>query len=340
MAVNLPDPDDAALAALHALDAPTDDVDAVTASEAVPYADTVAALAEAVATPPLPGLRGRVLSAAFAGRTPGESIDDGGADAATVAFSRTVADLDAVLGDLDEVDWDESAHPAIGRVRDVVAHLFAIELYVLGQLPDPPVPDWSRPASPAALASADAHVETTRAVVDAVSGWPVGELRARWRSAADALTLAAQHAPAATTVDLHGLPAGIEGAMFMRTFELWAHLDDICRATGRRRPRLDARRLRAMSAALVEALPIAMALSGHGDAEGRARLVMTGPGGGTHDVELGGGAGPEATVTVDVVDLCRVAAQRAEPSRIEVRVDGDRTLADAVLASASAFAMD
>jgi hypothetical protein len=127
----------------------------------------------------------------------------------------------------------------------------------------------------------------------------------------------------------------------MRTFELWAHLDDIARATGRRRPRLDARRLRAMSTALVDALPIAMAVSGHADVTARARLVMTGPGGGSHDVAFGGAAGgPVTTVTVDVVDVCRLAARRSRRSQLDLRIDGDPAVADALLASVSAFAMD
>jgi RNA polymerase sigma factor (sigma-70 family) len=41
-----------------------------------------------------------------------------------------------------------------------------------------------------------------------------------------------------------------------------------------------------------------------------------------------------------VVDLCRLAAQRTSVAQIDVRVEGDRPLADAVLASAPAFAMD
>jgi uncharacterized protein (TIGR03083 family) len=351
MALRVPDPDDGAILALHAQDGSVDDVDLVVEADALDYADTVSALAEAVASPPALGLRSRVLASAFAERAPGASIDDGRSDPAPRAFARTATDLDALLADLADADWLEPAHPEIGRVRDVVAHLLAIETYVLAQLTerDRTIEQTGDAAHTGDVVhTGDAvhtgHVETGEATIVAVRDLPVGELRRRWKQAADALADAAQAAPADTVVQLHSLPAGIEGAMFMRTFELWAHLDDIARATGRRRPRLDARRLRAMSTALVDALPIAMAVSGHADVTARVRLVTTGPGGGSHDLVLGdatdGPATPAATVIVDVVDLCRLAARRSTLSQLDLRIDGDRAVADALLASVSAFAMD
>jgi uncharacterized protein (TIGR03083 family) len=352
--MRIPDPDDAALAALDALGDDGRDLDPVTETGALGFAETVSALAEAASSPPVLGLRGRLLASAFAERAPGASIDDGGSDTASVALLRTVRDLDRLLATLDETDWTEVAHPALGSVRDVVAHLLAIEHLVLRQLPDPPLAaGWSRPASPPGAPDDGVrdgtpvpHVAYAAPVVAATADLPIGELRRRWRTTAEAVGTAAGAAPADARLDLHGLHVGVEGGIFLRTFELWAHLDDIARATGRRRPRLDARRLRAMSAALVDALPIAVTLAGHGDIDARVRLVLTGPGGGSYDVVLGRPSGTDeditvtVTVTVDVVDLCRVAAQRAELDRIDVRVAGSGPVAAAVLGSVSVFAMD
>jgi uncharacterized protein (TIGR03083 family) len=336
MALSPPDPDAVALAALHAVgDDAAAPEPAVTAA-ALGYAETVAALAEAVASPPTLGLRGRVLAAAFASREPGGSIDDGGADAAPRAFARTVAELDTLLGALDDDDWDEPAHSEIGRVRDVVAHLLAIELYVLDQL---------LPGDDSPPAETMPHVAFTRELIALVAEIPVDELRHRWRQAAESLAAAAEDAPPDTHVLLHTLRVRVDSAMFMRTFELWAHLDDIAQAVGRRRPRLDARRLRAMSVALVEVLPFALTMTGR-HVGGSVHLVLTGPGGGDYgitcgvDNEHGGDRPTDATIVVDVVDLCRRAAQRTSVAQIDVRVEGERPLADAVLASASAFAMD
>jgi hypothetical protein len=38
--------------------------------------------------------------------------------------------------------------------------------------------------------------------------------------------------------------------------------------------------------------------------------------------------------------VCRLAARRARRSQLDLRVDGDPAVADALLASVSAFAMD
>jgi uncharacterized protein (TIGR03083 family) len=348
--MRIPDPDDAVLAALDALGDDARVVDPSTEAAALEYAETVAALAEAAASPPVLDLRGRLLAAAFAERTPGSSIDDGGADTASIAFVRTARELDRLLASLDDADWQEPAHPAIGSVRDVVAHLLAIEHLVLRQLPDPPVGGSSRPTPPPGApdgAKSDetaslAHVAYAAPVVTATTHLSTGELRRSWRDAAEAVASAAAATAAGAQLDLHGLRVGVDGGLLLRTFELWAHLDDIALATGRRRPRLDARRLRAMSVALVDALPIAVALAGHGDLAGRVRLVLTGPGGGAYDVVLGrpSGTDPTCSITVDVVDLCRVAAQRSAVHHVEVRLAGAAHVAAAVLASVSAFAMD
>jgi uncharacterized protein (TIGR03083 family) len=351
MAMRTPDPDDAVLAALHALDDDGNELDHATEVAALDYAEAVSGLAEAVSSPPVLGLRGRLLAAAFSERAPGASIDDGGADDAPVAFARTAGDLHRLLGELDDADWIEPAHPAIGRVRDVVAHLLAIEDYVLSQLPDtdgnataprPAPPDGASPRADGATEPEPTHVAYTEPVVSAASSMAVGELRAQWFDTASALASAARSVPSGTTVDLHGLRVEVRGAMFLRTFELWAHLDDIARATGRRRPRLDARRMRAMSTALVEVLPLALAVAGHADVDGRIEVVLTGPGGGTYPVVLGtdGRDAVDCTLTIDVVDLCRLAARRASRDQLDVRVDGDGAIADAVLASVSVFAMD
>src|SRR4029079_7261734 len=111
----------------------------------------------------------------------------------------TVADLDALLATLDELDWIEPAHAEIGRVRDVVAHLIAIELYVLAQLLPSTAP---APAhSDAALAAVG--IEHAHATVDAAAVVPVDELRHRWHQASDALAEAAETAPLGTMVQLH-----------------------------------------------------------------------------------------------------------------------------------------
>ena len=49
---------------------------------------------------------------------------------------------------------------------------------------------------------------------------------------------------------------------------------------------------------------------------------------------------PDVMITADVVDFCRLAAQRIAPQDLDASIEGDPALADLVLAAASAFARD
>ena len=49
---------------------------------------------------------------------------------------------------------------------------------------------------------------------------------------------------------------------------------------------------------------------------------------------------PDVTIVVDVVDICRRAARRADPTVIPVYYEGDDDLGRLVLAAADAFAQD
>ena len=100
-------------------------------------------------------------------------------------------------------------------------------------------------------------------------------------------------------------------------FEVWTHDEDIRRATGRPAAPPDAARLRRMSRIAVPSLPFGLVMSGMDGAGRTVRIVLTGAGGGTWDRALGLGelAGePEATIVLDIVDYCRLAAKR-QPRR-------------------------
>jgi hypothetical protein len=72
------------------------------------------------------------------------------------------------------------------------------------------------------------------------------------------------------------------------------------------------------------------------------RLVLTGPGGGTWTVTVGGDATAPAAVSIvtDAVGFCRLVANRIAPADLDVHVTGDPGQATAVLAAASTLALD
>ena len=74
------------------------------------------------------------------------------------------------------------------------------------------------------------------------------------------------------------------------------------------------------------------------------RLHLTGAGGGTWTVPLDpagtvpAAARPAAVVVLDVVEFCRLAADRRDPGRIAVEVQGDTALAREFLAAVPTLA--
>jgi hypothetical protein len=128
-----------------------------------------------------------------------------------------------------------------------------------------------------------------------------------------------------------------------RTFEIWTHGDDIARGTGRTRLALDAPRLALMSSRLVELMPAMLELSGVSEPGRSIELALTGPGGTTCVRALDGAttsSSPDARIKVSTIELCRVAARRADVRDLHISTTGDIALADRVLACIGVLALD
>ena len=144
-------------------------------------------------------------------------------------------------------------------------------------------------------------------------------------------------------VPYHHLAGGVRGLLVSRTFELWTHGDDIRQAVGRPLDLLDEDRLSLMVSDLMDVLPLGLGLTGQAYPGKTARFEVTGAGGGTFVVplELGQPAGtPDIAVTVDALELCRLAANRLDQSELDTQVTGDSSLLDGLLVAASSFAAD
>jgi len=322
----------AALLALDAL-APGEQADAGQGAQELPagLADAAALLAERTVTDPPPALRAEALARAVSGRLPGRPVDAARPCEPAVAFERTVADLDQLLRSLTGPEWDALAHAEHGRVRDLAAHLVGVERLVLRWLdPDDAVPDLPD------------HVAATRPVVAELAGTDPDEIARQWHDGARAVAAAAA-GDGDRPVAFHDLTLSVDQLLVARTGELWAHAIDICRATGRPLPRLDMERMALLCNELVAALPLAMAYRGT-IAPGRAaRVVLTGPAGGTFTVPLAlepQVTEPDVTIVTDATDFCLVAVRRLRPDQLDAVVEGDRVLGDLVLTSIGALARD
>jgi uncharacterized protein (TIGR03083 family) len=328
----------AELAVLVALDAVSEDDrdDAERRAGRVPRGvlDAVTALADAVAVVPPAGMRTRVLDAARERRPVGAAVGAPTPSSPVDAYRHAADDLYRLLGELSDRDWLRPAHSDHGPVRDLVAHLFGIEQLTLDWACDRPAPD------PAAVAD---HVQATRATVTALAGLDPGAVAARWHSLTREVEAAVRGADPAQPVVAHHIPADIDTLTVLRVFEIWAHTFDICTATGRPRPVPDPPRLALMSARLMRALPMALAVRGTLAPARTARFVLTGDAPGCHDVALdprGVPAAPDVVIVTDALDVCQLASRRLTPDQLDAFVEGDTALADVVLSAAATFALD
>jgi mycothiol maleylpyruvate isomerase-like protein len=293
-------------------------------------------LAETSAVAPPPSLSDLVVQAATAVRPGGQAIESlgGGVRAnPALAFVQTVGEFTSVLAD---ADGGAVVEPYGWSVTQLVAHLLEVDLYFGRQLGlwDHTIDD----------SLEDDHLAMTEAAVRGAVRADFAETVAKW------LEVSAAVCAHVTTLDSEGLRQRIKfhmletrvtTALTVRVFEIWTHIEDLCRTLRRDPPPLDAARLHLMSHAAVHAIPLGMLLGNIDGGQHTARIVLTGRGGGVWNqpLQLGLEAGePAVTIVADAVEFCRLAAQRIAPADLDAEVDGPMDLAITVLRGASVFA--
>jgi len=93
---------------------------------------------------------------------------------------------------------------------------------------------------------------------------------------------------------------------------------------------------------LAAGVGVAVAVAGIG-----LGVVLTGPGGGTWQRDLGStpddsrSRGPaDVRIVLDAVDFCRLVANRVDPAALATVVDGDHALAQDLFVGAASLALD
>jgi uncharacterized protein (TIGR03083 family) len=277
-------------------------------------------------------LRSAIVERALEQRPAGRPVGAPPPSTPLDAFAIAAEQLGAVLRSLTGDDWTAHAHDEIGTVRDLVVHLVGVERLAHTWV--------TAPAIVAAVPSE--HVSAARAVTADLDGTDPDELVAAWLAAVEQTQADCAAADPAAPILANDLPTDVDGFLVLRAFELWSHALDVCVATARPVPAVDAPRLALMSTRLMGAVPVALALRGVDVSAPAVRFVLTGDGGGVHDVELGttAGAGEPLTIVADTVDVCLVAARRLAAERLDAVIEGDRDEASAILSALDAFARD
>jgi uncharacterized protein (TIGR03083 family) len=329
----------AALLALHAVDA--DEIEAATREvprDLIAY-ETVGSLSDLVAKRPPEFLREDIIAHALSRRASGTRHNTTVPANPLDAFTQTVAELRHLLDSLRSDEWTLPAIAEYGTVHGLVSHLIGVEEVLLGEFGVN-----ENPTAP----HASSHIESTRTYVASLRDVPSSAVVSRWHASATRLRDCASEVDPETVINDNGTESTVSVMLITRTFELWTHHEDVCRATGRPLPVLDGNRLRLMSSFFIALLPMAMEIGGTPRPHKAARIVLTGEGGGVFHQPLGTEIvspgtmldNPDFTLTVDVVSMCRLAARRTTPEQMGAIIEGDRALGELVLAGAGVFARD
>ena len=295
-----------------------------------------ALLAEAVAATPPASLSDEVLVAARAARAIGQPIEAlGGGHPANpaAAFVQTIEELAPLL---ELPHGGAIVEPYGWNVTQLMTHLIEVDLYLGRQLGL-----WEHAIDERLE---DDHLAVTESAVLAAVRADFDETLLRWRRVSADLCahIAGLDAEAMRQrIKFHMLEARISTVLVVRVFEIWTHIEDLCRALRREPPPLDAARLHLMTGVAVRAIPLGMLLGTINSGEHTARIVLTGRGGGVWNqaLQFGGEAGePAVTIVADALEFCRLAAQRIAPDDLTAEVEGSMDLAIDVLRGASVFA--
>jgi uncharacterized protein (TIGR03083 family) len=251
-----------------------------------------------------------------------------------VPFATAAGMLEAVLTEVGDDVLRQPSPVLAWRLGDLVPHLAAGNALLAAAI--------GLPFEPAPTAATDLIGHTER-LLTWVAGWPRDRVQAMWRRNVDAIAahLRAQPELASRHVEVDGVRMTVAAQLVVRAFETWIHARDIGAAAGLRLPPPPAESLAAMAdlvARLLSTLPSRSATA----PTGSVRLTLTGPGGGSWLVHVGGADAspapvPEAELTLDTVDFCLLVADRA-PAHPQVTLVGDEALAAELLAVAPQLA--
>ena len=275
------------------------------------------------------GLRERVLQTSRQARPAGRPIPEVPAISPAEAFSRAADAFYRLLCALDGEQWRIPVLRGLDA-QALVGHLIGVEDDMQRCLSGDP-----------GVAEAN-HIDSTQPAAARQAGRPPARTRREWRRAADrTLGLVNAVGDQDAEVAVYGVRLPLTALLIVRAFELWTHDNDIRRAAGLPPSVPDAPVLQLMTGLAAGLLPYAAARAGLREPV-NVHLVLTGPGGGTWDVAVGGAVADPVPISIvaDAVGFCRLAANRVTPAELDLHITGDPGRAAGVMAAAAALALD
>lgn len=244
-----------------------------------------------------------------------------GMDAAVSALADEQAALSDHLDGLDDAGWAAPSRCPGWSVSDVVLHLAQTNEMAAASL-DGTMDAFLARTAEGLPPTADVD-EAAAALVERERGAPPADVRARWEASAAALR------ERFAAADLGARVTWVAGELSARTLattrlaETWIHAGDIAAASGPLPAPTD--RLWHIARLAWRTVPYAFARAGR-PPPGPVVFDLVGPAGDAWRFAPEGGAvgatGRVTTVTGDAVDLCLVAAQRADAADTGLVADG------------------
>jgi uncharacterized protein (TIGR03084 family) len=222
------------------------------------------------------------------------------------------ADLDHLVGAINESGWDRPT-PAVGwAVRDQLSHLAFFDDAAILAMTDP---DAFAAMAEAAMAEEDPmqeHLRRGRAL-------PGGELLTWWRASRHLMVDVARTLPEGARVPWFGPPMGALSFVSARLMETWAHGQDVADGLGAHR--VPSARLRHIAHLGVRTRPYSYAVRGLDTPPSPVFVSLTGPG--DELWEWGDADARADTVRGPALDFCLVVTQRRHISDTALVVTGD-----------------
>ena len=296
------------------------------------------ALAQSDTENPAKAFREELLASAMSARTPGRSVTEYEPVSGLETFRRLTARLTRLLESLPASAWTVPAIRDL-TVQELVGHLIGVEAAFVAALLGDDSP-----------ARAD-HVASTQPDALRQSGRSPQETCEEWELLVARTIEVASAADPGRVLAFHGIQLDLDTFFVVRSFEIWTHDEDIRRALAYGEVDPDPQVLTRMTDLATTLLPVGIAAAAAGGStrpDASARLVLTGPGGGSWDIPLQGqgvtrarpGARIDGHIVVDSAAFCRVVANRADQERAGAVVSNDADVADLLLRGAAALALD
>jgi uncharacterized protein (TIGR03084 family) len=246
-------------------------------------------------------------------------------DAILTALGEQHAELDALLGLLDDAAWSSPTRCEGWTVADVVLHLSQTDRLALASAQGRFGGELDVLAG--GLERRGTVDDGAAAMVDHERGIPNGVLYARWRDGAAALRDVLAESDPHLRVDWVAGQLSIRTLVATRLAECWIHSGDVADAVGR--AQLPTDRLEHIARLAWRTLPYAFSRDGRA-LSGPVEFHLRAPSGAVWDfVPDDAPPGEPTVVDGDGVELCLLAARRTTPDATSLRGSGPD--ADAVL---------